>query len=104
MVRGSRREVHPRLLVKVRFAGLFRRYAGEQDRTFDIPDGSCSADLLRLIGEEYGERLPPGLWDAESNRFHRSVRLARLGSGSLDDAEMLSEADEILVIFALAGG
>jgi molybdopterin converting factor small subunit len=90
--------------VVVRFAGLFRRYVGERERVFDIPDDSTAGDLLLLIGREYGSRLPPNLWDEESGRFHRSVRIARSGTPVLDESEALREGDEILFIFALAGG
>ena len=90
--------------VEVRFAGLFRRYTGERERVFDIPDGSTAGDLLLLIGREYGSRLPKNLWDDESGRFHRSIRLARSGSPTLDETEVLRDGDKILLIFALAGG
>jgi molybdopterin converting factor small subunit len=90
--------------VEVRFAGLFRRYVGEQEKVFDIPDGSTAGDLLLLIGREYSSRLPKNLWDAESGHFHRSIRLARSGSPRLDETEVLRDGDEILLIFAMAGG
>jgi len=92
------------VLVTVRFAGLFRRYTGERERDFDLPDAAGPADLLRMIGNEYGGRLPPGLFDAETGRFHRSVRLARVGSGTIGENDALSDGDEVIVIFALAGG
>jgi hypothetical protein len=90
--------------VEVRFAGLFRRYVGEQTRVFNIPEGSSAGDLLFLIGKEYGPRLPKNLWDDDSGRFHRSVRIARSGSRTLDETEGLRDDDKILLIFALAGG
>lgn len=90
--------------VLVHFAGLFRHYVGEKERVFDIPDGSSAGDLLRLIGNEYAARLPKNLWDEESGRFHRSIRLARNGSPTSDETELLQDGDDILLIFALAGG
>ena len=90
--------------VEVRFAGLLRKYTGEQERVFDIPDGSTVGDLLLLIGNEYGSRLPKNLWDEESGRFHRSIRLARSGSPKLDETEVLRDGDKILLTFAMAGG
>ena len=90
--------------VKVRFAGLFRRYVGEREAEFEIPDGSTAGDLLVLLGKSYGHCLPDGLWDDESLKFHRSMRLARVDAGTIDPDETLREGDELLVIFALAGG
>jgi molybdopterin converting factor small subunit len=90
--------------VLVHFAGLFRHYVGEKERTFDVPEGSSAGDLLRLIGNEYGSRLPPNLWDSGSGRFHRSIRIARNGSPTSDEMELLQDGDDILLIFALAGG
>jgi len=90
--------------VKVRFAGLSRRYVGEREAEFEIPDGSTAGDLLVLLGKTYGHCLPDGLWDDESLKFHRSMRLARVDAGTIDPDETLREGDELLVIFALAGG
>jgi len=90
--------------VKVRFAGLFRRYVGEREADFDIPEGSTAGDLLVLLGKTYGSLLPKGLWDEESCTFHRSMRLARVGAATIDPEEELRDGDELLVIFALAGG
>ena len=88
----------------MRFAGLFRRYVGEREAEFEIPDGSTAGDLLVLLGKTYGHCLPDGLWDDESLKFHRSMRLARVDAGTIDPDETLREGDELLVIFALAGG
>jgi len=90
--------------VKVRFIGLMRRYTNEQERVFDLPDGSSAGDLLKQIGREYGSRLPKNLWDDEKSRFHRSVRISRQGTSMLEEAELLRDGDEILLLFALAGG
>jgi len=90
--------------VTVRFFGLFKRYAGEAQSVFDLPEGSCAGDLLRLIGEEYGSRLPDHLRNAETGRFHRSVRITRGKGPALGENEMLKEGDELLLLFAMAGG
>jgi molybdopterin converting factor small subunit len=89
--------------VKVRFLGLFSRYVGERERVFDITDGSTAADLLLLIGNEYGARLPANFFDKETGRFHKSVHLARSG-GAIDEDAELHDSDELLVLFSLAGG
>ena len=90
--------------VEVHFVGLFSRYIGEKERAFDIPDGSSAGDLLRLIGNEYCSRLPPNLWNTDSGRFHRSIRLAINGRPTPDETQLLQDGDNILLIFALAGG
>lgn len=89
--------------IKVRFVGLFRRYTGEQEKSFEIPEGSSAGELLLLIGREYGPRLPRNLWDDESGRFHRSIRLAR-SNAALAETDELRDGDEIVLLFALAGG
>ena len=90
--------------VRVRFAGLFKRYVGEPGRDFDLPEGSTAGDLLATLGDTYGSRLPDGLWDEGSRTFHKSMRLARVDAGTIGPAEPLRDGDELLVIFALAGG
>ena len=90
--------------VTVRFFGLFKRYTGEAQRVFDLPEGSCAGDLLRLIGEEYVSRLPDHLWNSETGCFHRSVRITRGKGTALDKTETLKEGEELLLLFAMAGG
>jgi molybdopterin converting factor small subunit len=90
--------------VTVRFFGLFKRYTGNAQRVYDLPEGSCAGDLLRLIGEDYGPRLPADLWDAESGRFHRSVRIIRRGGTYLGETETLYDGNELLLLYAMAGG
>ncbi len=90
--------------VTVRFFGLFKQYAGEAQHVFDLPVGSSSDDLLHLIGEEYGSRLPDNLWNAETGSFHRSVRLRRNKGPALGKTETLKEGEELLLLFGMAGG
>lgn len=90
--------------VTVRFFGLFKRYAGEAQRVFDLPEGSSAGDLLRRVGEEYGSRLPDHLWDPESGQFHRTVRVSRGKGPTLDKAEELQDGEELMLLFAMTGG
>jgi molybdopterin converting factor small subunit len=62
--------------VTVRFFGLFKRYTGNAQRVYDLPEGSCAGDLLRLIGEDYGPR----------------------------ETETLYDGNELLLLYAMAGG
>lgn len=86
------------------FAGIVRMQVGEKHKVFDVDEGSTAADLLERLGEECGPRLPRSLWDPEARRFHKSIRLARRGGSVLDPGEALSDGDEVLFIFPMAGG
>ncbi len=90
--------------VTVRFFGLFKRYIGEASRTFELPEGASAGDLLARVGEEYGASLPSDLWDPASRRFHRTVRLSRAGGPFITGSEPLSDGDELLLLFSMAGG
>ncbi|HEY5527659.1 MAG TPA: MoaD/ThiS family protein [Candidatus Anoxymicrobiaceae bacterium] len=86
------------------FAGIVRMQVGERHKVLEVEEGSTAADLLDRLGEECGPRLPRSLWDPEAGRFHKSIRLARRGGPVLDPADTLSDGDEILFIFPMAGG
>jgi molybdopterin converting factor small subunit len=90
--------------VTVRFFGLLKRHLGESERVFELPEGSSAGDLLRLIGEELGPNLPAGLWDGESGRFHRTVRISIKGGPFLDETEPLLDGSELVLLFTMAGG
>jgi molybdopterin converting factor small subunit len=90
--------------VRVRFLGLFAKYVGAPEGTFDVPDGATAGDLLIAIAKEYDSALPENLFDKETGRFHRSITIARTGASAISNDEELRDGDDLFVLFPLAGG
>lgn len=90
--------------VSVSFFGLFKRYVGESRRELELPEGATAGELLAMVGDEYGDRLPRDLWDAGARRFHRTVRLSRQGRPHIGEGEPLADGEELLLLFTMAGG
>lgn len=90
--------------VKVRFTGMIRHYVGEKERDYELPEGSTAGDLLRLLGEDYGPRMPAQMWDRERKRFHHLVIAMRKGEPLGGEDGLLRDGDEIFLLSRLAGG
>ncbi|MDD3718860.1 MAG: MoaD/ThiS family protein [Actinomycetota bacterium] len=90
--------------VKARFTGIFRHYAGEKERDYELPEGSKVSDLLLRIGREFSARLPENMWDAREERFHPLIKVGRKGTPFADDEEELRDGDEVFILSRMAGG
>ena len=90
--------------VSVRFLGLFAKYVGAREGTFDVPECATAGDLLKAIATEYNSALPENLFDKETGRFHRSITIARTSASALSNDEELHDGDDLFVLFPLAGG
>jgi molybdopterin converting factor small subunit len=90
--------------VKVIFTGLMRHYAGQKEKTYDLPEGARVSDLMLEVGREYGPRLPGQMWDARNERFHRTIVATRKGSPPAGNDEALKAGDDIYILSRMAGG
>jgi molybdopterin converting factor small subunit len=90
--------------VKVRLTGIIRHYAGVKEEDFELPDGAKVADLMLLIGRQFGSRLPENMWDANEEVFHPLIKATRRGSPIAEEDEGLNDGDEIYIISRMAGG
>jgi molybdopterin converting factor small subunit len=90
--------------VKVRFTGMIRHYVGMKERDYELPEGSTAGDLLRLLGRDYGRRMPAQMWDGERERFHPLVIAMRKGEPLAGGDGPLRDGDEIFLLSRLAGG
>lgn len=90
--------------VKVRFTGIFRHYAGEKERDYELAEGSRVSDLLLCVGREFAARLPANMWDASEERFHPLIKAGRKGTPFCDEDEELRDGDEVFILSRMAGG
>jgi molybdopterin converting factor small subunit len=92
------------LLVRVFFAGLLRRYIGEQEGSVELPDGATVEDLIREVAEAYRDRFPANFLPEGQHSFTRLVQASRRGGPFCRLDEKLEEGEEILIFSRLAGG
>jgi len=90
--------------VRVKFTGLFRHYAGEKEREYELPEGSTVADLMAALGRDLGPRLPEQLWDPAEERFNHLIRAIRLERPIQDEGDTLQDGDEVHILSRLTGG
>lgn len=91
--------------VKVTFLGFFRNQVGRSTLEVELPEGSTYRTLLDAIGPDVEGKLPEWAWDPQNRVFTRRVLISRNLQGDLrDEATVLADGDEILVVPPLAGG
>lgn len=90
--------------VRVKFTGLFRHYAGEREREYELEEGATVADLLQALGRDLGPRLPEQVWDPREGRFNPLIKAARLGGPPVEEGDRLSDGEELHILSRLAGG
>ncbi|MCX8033597.1 MAG: MoaD/ThiS family protein [Thermoleophilia bacterium] len=91
--------------VKVSFLGFFRNQLGRPSLEVELADGSTYRDLLNAIAPNVEGQLPEWAWDATNRIFTRRVLVSRNLQGDLrDEATVLADGDEIVVVPPLAGG
>jgi molybdopterin converting factor small subunit len=90
--------------VTVKFFGPLGEQTGQNNVVFVLAPEATFGHLLDAIGEDFGPRFHPGLWDAEQKVFKPGILV--LGTGrDLNDREMpLQEGEEIKVVPLLGGG
>lgn len=90
--------------VRVKFTGLFRHYAGEREREYELEEGATLADLLQALGRDLGPRLPEQVWNPREGRFNPLIKATRLGGPPVEEQDPLRDGEEIHILSRLAGG
>ena len=79
--------------VNVRFFALYRERAGASERSWELPDSTTLADLLREIRGAYPDLAPP---DVEI--------VAAVNEEYAEGGRTLREGDEVALIPPVSGG
>jgi molybdopterin converting factor small subunit len=90
--------------VIVTFVGPLGDYVGERTVPFDLPPGSSYGALLEGIGNRFGEKFPPRIWDAEASDFKAGILVIGTARDLDSRSAPLQEGEEIKVLPVLAGG
>ncbi|PKN46143.1 MAG: hypothetical protein CVU59_06930 [Deltaproteobacteria bacterium HGW-Deltaproteobacteria-17] len=92
------------LRVEVKFTGLLAYELRAQEASYELAAGSLVSDLLAIIGRAFADRLPPSLYDPETETFHRMIALVRRDHGFLSPTEPLADGERLLMLSRAAGG
>lgn len=91
--------------VTVSFLGVLRDQLGAQSLVVDLPAAATYRDLLNSIAPSLRDKLAGWAWDPEKRSFPRQMMVSRNLSVDLrDEATILADGDEIIVVPPLAGG
>ncbi len=90
--------------VYLKSIGDLRDYLGREPQEIELPEGARFGQLLALIGERWGKRLPPFIWDLEKQQFRGAVFFV-VDKQVVQDMDMpLKGGQEIALMRALSGG
>ena len=80
--------------VKVKFFGTASAYFGSEPKQMEVPEGAAVGDLLEVIAKQWGK---------EAESFLQNMTFV-VNQSRADRTTLLSNGDEVLVIFTLGGG
>lgn len=84
--------------------GDLRDYFGRDPQEIVLTENATLRDLLLEIGNRWGRKLPPYLWDQSKNIFRGSVFFL-IGKEVVQDTNLpLSDGLQITLMKALVGG
>jgi molybdopterin converting factor small subunit len=90
--------------VTVKFIGALRDKTGMASLTLELAQGGTYRDALDALEPAVASKLGDD-WDAQKRAFSRKTVVSLNGKSDLrDQAKVLNEGDEILVLQPLAGG
>lgn len=90
--------------VHITFNSALTRYTGNKNAVIELPENACYEDLLAEVGCQYGQKMPPLIWDKARGCFTHHV-LAMQGFKNLTDLKHpLRQGEEIKFFFVMAGG
>lgn len=84
--------------------GDLRDYFGREPLEFELPENAMSKDLLTIIGEGWGPKLPAYLWDVQKGAFRGAVYLVVDNKVIQDLNTPLHDGIEVVLLKALSGG
>ncbi len=90
--------------VYLKSIGDLRDYLGREPQEIELPEDARFGQLLALIGEQWGKRLPAFIWDFEKQQFRGAVFFV-VDKQVVQDMDMpLKDGQEIALMRALSGG
>lgn len=89
--------------INIRAFGPLKHYLGEDRQQVELPEGATLQDLMHVVDTNWGEVLPPQLWDAEKKQFHGVIILA--DSTQMQELDTpLKENQEVYLVKVMVGG
>jgi hypothetical protein len=85
------------------FGGLCEHF-GKETHEVHLPGGATLADLLVLVEERWGRRLPASLWNSREHRFRGPVVIKVGERVTRDRTAVLSDGQGVRLYQALVGG
>jgi molybdopterin converting factor small subunit len=92
------------MTIRLRVFGALETYLGGARLAVKLPAGASLRNLLDLIDAQWGDKLPPQFWNAETKRFRGPVLIMSQGIDMYDEDTPLSDQQEIMLLVPLAGG
>lgn len=84
--------------------GDLRDYFGREPLEIELTENATAKDLLTIIGEDWGAKLPAYLWDAQKGAFRGAVYLVVDKKVIQDLNTPLHDGIEVVLLKALSGG
>ncbi len=90
--------------IKVFFLGAMERLTGQPSLELALADTSTLKEAIQQIGERFGGKFPPEIWDTNLGVFSQRVKLFIDSTEIEDFKQRLQDGSELLILVPAAGG
>ena len=90
--------------IKVHFLGILAKFFQVEAIELDLPGTPTLKDLLVKVGNQYGDLLPPEIWDREKKIFLSPFFIRGKGRDLKIPEEYLLDGEEVYFLLPQAGG
>lgn len=90
--------------IKIHFLGILANFFQADATELDLPGTPTLKDLLVKVGIQYGDLLPPEIWDREKKIFLSTLFIRGKGRDLRIPEESLLDGEEVYFLLPQAGG
>jgi len=90
--------------IRVNFLGTMERLAGQPNMEVTLQDTSTLEDAVHQIGQSFGDKFPPDIWDDKREVFTHRVKMFINSTEVEVLGQTLQDGSEILILVPVAGG
>lgn len=90
--------------IRINFLGMLSNHTGVESVEFDMSDDADYGDLLDMIADRFGGKLPKSLWNAERKEFRKPINAIGSNGDIEERGARLKGHDEIHFLMPVSGG
>ena len=90
--------------IRLSLLGILAEYTGFSTTEIELKGSSTIKDLLKEVGDRFGNAFPPQVWDPERRTFHPTIGVFLDLKDVENEDTPLKDGSEVILLPMIAGG